>query len=66
MTINVENEANQAGLSPEQQTTIDQALTFLKQQGYGGTSELFSVDGAGYVRDQVDGYVRFGRIGGGR
>ena len=51
VTINVENEANQAGLSPEQQTTIDQALTFLKQQGYSGTSELVSVDGAGYIRE---------------
>jgi hypothetical protein len=51
VTINVENEANQAGLSPEQQTTIDQALTFLKQQGYSGTSELVSIDGAGYIRE---------------
>ncbi len=51
VTINVENEAIQAGLSPEQQTTIDQALTFLQQQGYTGTSELVSVDGAGYIRE---------------
>jgi hypothetical protein len=51
VTINVENEANQAGLSPEQQTTIDQALTFLQQQGYTGTSEVVSVDGAGYIRE---------------
>jgi hypothetical protein len=51
VTINVENEANQSGLSPEQQTTIDQALTFLKQQGYSGTSELVSVDAAGYIRE---------------
>jgi hypothetical protein len=32
VTINVENEANQAGLSPEQQTTIDQALTVLQNR----------------------------------
>jgi hypothetical protein len=51
VTINVENEANQAGLSPEQQETIDQALTFLQQQGYTGTSEVVSVDGAGYIRE---------------
>ena len=51
VTINVENEANQVGLSPEQQTTIDQALAFLQQQGYSGTSELVSVDGAGYIRE---------------
>ena len=51
VTINVENEAIQAGLSPEQQATIDQALTFLQQQGYTGTSELVSVDGAGYIRE---------------
>ena len=51
VTINVENEANQAGLSPEQQETIDQALTFLRQQGYTGTSEVVSVDGAGYIRE---------------
>lgn len=51
VTINVENEANQAGLSPEQQATINQALTFLKQQGYTGTSEVVSVDGAGYIRE---------------
>jgi hypothetical protein len=51
VTINVENEANQAGLSPEQQATINQALTFLQQQGYRGTSEIVSVDGAGYIRE---------------
>jgi hypothetical protein len=51
VTINVENEANQSGLSPEQQDTIDQALAFLQQQGYTGTSELVSVDGAGYIRE---------------
>jgi hypothetical protein len=51
VTINVENEANQTGLSPEQQATIDHALTFLQQQGYTGTSEIVSVDGAGYIRE---------------
>jgi energy-coupling factor transporter ATP-binding protein EcfA2 len=51
VTINVENEANQVGLSPEQQATIDQALTFLQQEGYTGTSEVVSVDGAGYIRE---------------
>jgi hypothetical protein len=51
VTINVENEANQAGLSSEQQATIDHALTFLQQQGYTGTSEAVSVDGAGYIRE---------------
>ena len=51
VTINVENEENQAGLSPEQQTTIDQALTVLPNQDYTGTSELVSVDGAGYIRE---------------
>jgi hypothetical protein len=51
VTINVENEAHQAGLSPEQQTTIDQALTVLQNQDYTGTSELVSVDGAGYIRE---------------
>ena len=51
VTINVENEANQEGLSPEQQATIDQALTFLQSEGYTGTSEVVSVDGAGYIRE---------------
>jgi energy-coupling factor transporter ATP-binding protein EcfA2 len=51
VTINVENEANQVGLSPEQQATIDQALTFLQQEGYTGTSEVVSVDGAGYIQE---------------
>jgi hypothetical protein len=51
VSINVENEANQAGLSAEQLATIDQALTFLQQQGYTGTSEAVSVDGAGYIRE---------------
>jgi hypothetical protein len=51
VTINVENEANQSGLSPEQQATINQALIFLKQQGYTGTREAVSVDGAGYIRE---------------
>jgi hypothetical protein len=51
VTINVENEANQAGLSPEQQTTIDQALRVLQNQDYTGTSEMVSVDGAGYIRE---------------
>jgi hypothetical protein len=51
VTINVENEANQAGLSPQQQTTIDQALTVLQNQDYTGTSEVVSVDGAGYIRE---------------
>jgi len=51
VTINVENEANQTGLSPEQQATIDHALTFLQQEGYTGTSEMVSVDGAGYIRE---------------
>jgi len=51
VTINVENEANQAGLSPEQQSTIDQALTVLRNQDYTGTSELVSVDSAGYIRE---------------
>jgi hypothetical protein len=51
VTINVENEANQAGLSPEQQTTINQALAVLQNQDYTGTSELVSVDGAGYIRE---------------
>ena len=58
VTINVENEANQAGLSPEQQTTIDQALTFLQQEDYTSTSELVSVDGAGYIRE-IKSTVRF-------
>ncbi len=58
VTINVENEAKQAGLSPEQQTTIDQALTFLQQQGYTGTSEVASVDSAGYIRE-ITSTVRF-------
>jgi hypothetical protein len=51
VTINVENEANQPGLSPEQQSTIDQALTVLQNQDYTGTSELVSVDGDGYIRE---------------
>jgi hypothetical protein len=51
VTINVENEANQAGLSPEQQTTIDQALAVLRNQDYTGTSEVVSIDGAGYIRE---------------
>jgi hypothetical protein len=59
VTINVENEAHQTGLSPEQQATINQALTFLQQQGYTGTSEVVSVDGAGFIRE-IKSTVTFG------
>jgi hypothetical protein len=51
VTINVENAVNQPGLSPEQHATVVQALTYLQQQGYEGTSELVSIDAAGYIRE---------------
>jgi hypothetical protein len=51
VTIDLDNELNQPGLSDDQQTTISQALSILQQQGYTGTTEIVSIDAAGFIRE---------------
>jgi hypothetical protein len=41
----------QPGLTAMQQTTITQALGILNSQGYEGTTEVVSIDGAGFIRE---------------
>jgi hypothetical protein len=41
----------QPGLTAMQQTTITQALAILSSQGYEGTTEVVSIDGAGFIRE---------------
>jgi hypothetical protein len=41
----------QPGLTAMQQTTITQALALLSSQGYEGTTEVVSIDGAGFIRE---------------
>jgi hypothetical protein len=43
-------EGQVVGASPEEQTTITQALTLLQSQGYTGSTVKISIDGEGYVR----------------
>jgi hypothetical protein len=50
VTIDLDNELNQAGLSDAQQTTISEALSILQEQGYIGTTEVVSIDAAGFIR----------------
>jgi hypothetical protein len=51
VSINAADEADQPGLSAEQQATIAHAVSTLQQQGYQGTDEKVSIDGAGYIRE---------------
>jgi hypothetical protein len=41
----------QPGLTAMQQTTITQALALLSSQGYEGTTEVVSIDAAGFIRE---------------
>jgi hypothetical protein len=43
-------EAQVVGATPQEQTTINDALTLLKSQGYTGSTVKISIDGEGYVR----------------
>jgi hypothetical protein len=43
-------EGQVVGASPEEQTTITQALTLLRSQGYTGSTVKISIDDEGYVR----------------
>jgi hypothetical protein len=51
VSIDLSQVLDQPGLSNQQETTIRQALTILDQQGYVGTIEVVSIDGAGYIRE---------------
>lgn len=51
VSINAADEADQPGLSAEQQATIAHAVSTLQEQGYQGTDEKVSIDGAGYIRE---------------
>lgn len=51
VSINLYRVVDQPGLSSAQQTTMTQALSILKNVGYTGTSELVSIDAAGFIRE---------------
>jgi Protein of unknown function (DUF4232) len=50
VSINLSKVLDQPGLSDQQQATISQALTILSQSGYLGTTDVVSIDAAGYIR----------------
>jgi hypothetical protein len=50
VSIDLSQELNQTGLSSAQRSTISQGLAILSQQGYEGTTELISIDSAGFIR----------------
>jgi hypothetical protein len=49
VSIDMANEVDQPGLSAQQQATVSQALSTMREQGYEGTSESVSIDPAGYI-----------------
>jgi hypothetical protein len=51
VTIDMTRLADVAGLSADQRATIDDALPFLRQGGYSGTTERIGVDDEGFVRE---------------
>ena len=51
VSINLYRVLDQPGLSSDQQTTMSEALSNLKNEGYAGTSELVSIDAAGFIRE---------------
>jgi hypothetical protein len=51
ITVDLTDALDQPTLSDEQRTTITQALGILNQQGYVGTTEIVSIDAAGYIRE---------------
>jgi hypothetical protein len=51
VSIDLYRVLDQSGLSNEQQTTMSQALAILNSQGYEETSEIVSIDAAGFIRE---------------
>jgi hypothetical protein len=51
VSIDLSRLLDQSGLSSDQQTTMSQALAILSSQGYEGTSEIVSIDAAGFIRE---------------
>jgi hypothetical protein len=49
--LNPQEEGDLSGLSTQQTTAIDNALTLLNKYGYQGTTVIVSVDADGYVRE---------------
>jgi hypothetical protein len=53
VTLDPAQQANVPGATPEEATTISDALTVLQQQGYTGTTIKVSIDAAGYIRQTI-------------
>ena len=51
VSIDLSRVLDQSGLSSDQQTAMSQALAILSSQGYEGTSEIVSIDAAGFIRE---------------
>jgi hypothetical protein len=51
VSIDLSRVLDQSGLSIDQQTTMSQALAILSNQGYEGTTEIVSIDAAGFIRE---------------
>ena len=53
VAVDLDRLAHMDGLSADERTTIEQALDGLHEQGYAGTVDTISVDGAGMIRRVV-------------
>lgn len=51
VSIDLYRVLDQPGLSTDQQTTMSQALTILRNEGYKATTEIVSIDAAGFIRE---------------
>jgi len=51
VSVDLSRVLDQPGLTDEQRATITQALAILSSQGYEGTTEVVSIDGAGFIRE---------------
>lgn len=51
VSIDLYRVLDQSGLSSDQQTAMSEALAILGSQGYEGTSEIVSIDAAGFIRE---------------
>ena len=53
VSLDAAQQATVPGATPEEATTISDALAVLEQQGYTGTTIKVSIDAAGYIRQTV-------------
>lgn len=53
VTLDPAQQATVPGATPEEATTIADALAVLQQQGYTGTTVTVSIDAAGYIRQTI-------------